>query len=104
MADGLDGKENIAAADGVAVAQDLGGLLGGFFQSAAGREIIVGVGFGAHFRELRPFHETFDGTEIPRFGVLSPPWAVAPAAAARAGVSGVCVALLGGFLTALDYE
>ena len=61
MSDCLDGKENIAGADGIAFAEILCRLLGGFFQSALRRKVVVGVGFGADFGKLGALDKALDG-------------------------------------------
>ena len=43
VGDCLDGEEDVAAADGVALAQVFGGLLGCFFESALGGKVVICV-------------------------------------------------------------
>ena len=102
VADGLDGEEDVTAADGVGVAEHFGGLFGGFFDAAPRREVVARVRFGTGIRQLGALYETLDGAEVARFGCLPPPGAVAPAAGGEFGGVGVGVAARAGFVPALD--
>lgn len=104
LADGLHGEEDVRGADGVGLAQDLGGPELGLVQAAVGREILAGVAVRAGAAELGALDQAFDDAQLAGRVDLPPPRSVPPSRTAVARSSGMALvaALHDQKVTALD--